>query len=154
MAPASPPATKGAAIEGLCVGGPVNTYSGQYYFNTSSVPDVNTTGLLTWELHGGNFNLSSPMDFSYNPASNVAVPLFTPSETGTNVAFDERNRMNLQQYLDDTKPLPNYAVKPLYRWYVCTTYAGYLYQTLAWVMGDGKPENPTCQKVDVVRVFI
>lgn len=38
--------------------------------------------------------------------------------------------------------------------YICTTYAGYLYQTLAWTLGNAPPENPTCQKVDVQRLFV
>jgi hypothetical protein len=41
-----------------------------------------------------------------------------------------------------------------YRWYVCTTLVtSYTYSTLAWVLGSHSPQNPSCVKVDVVRVF-
>ncbi|TVY85578.1 hypothetical protein LSUE1_G000088 [Lachnellula suecica] len=151
---------EGAAIESFGLGGPLSTASVEYTFNYSiqSWQDppptgVNLTGLLTWELRGGNFNLSSPMQLSYTPSSNVAVPLLEPSDDGTLVAFDDENKLTILSYQDDTKPLPNYAVTPTYNWYVCTTYVGYLYQTLAWVVGNAEPQNPTCQKVDVLRIF-
>lgn len=152
---------EGAAIEGLCIGAAVaGARVSSYTFNFSSAatpdPTIGVTGLLTYELRGGNFNLSSPMQLSYNPASNVAVPLFMPAEYGQEVAFDPDNKMAIVGYLDDRlAPSPSpYDPKRLYRWYVCTTYAGYVYQTLAWALGEAEPQNPTCEKVDVVRVFV
>ncbi|TVY33463.1 hypothetical protein LOCC1_G007636 [Lachnellula occidentalis] len=152
---------EGAAIEGLCVAGPLNIDSGKYTFNYTTTQateptGVNVTGLLTWLLVGGNFEVSSPMQLDPVPTSNVAVPLLQPSESGQLVSFDAHNKLVITRYLDDTKPLPNYSSKPLSNWYACTTYAGYLYQTLAWVVGTehAKPQNPTCQKVEVIRVFI
>lgn len=150
---------EGAAIEGLCFGAIVAGGSSTYNFNYSSSvtpdPTIGVVGILTYELRGGNFNLSSPMQLTYNPASNVAVPMLTPSEGGQEVAFDANNKLTIPQYIDDTQaPAPNpYVPKPLYRWYVCTTYEGYTYTTLAWALGKDVPQNPTCQKVDVVRVF-
>ena len=96
------------------------------------------------------------MQLNPSPTSNVAVPLLQPSENGQNVAFDDDDKLTILSYQDDTQTLPNYSVKPLYNWYACTTYAGYLYQTLAWAVGTetAVPQNPTCQKVDVVRVFV
>lgn len=38
--------------------------------------------------------------------------------------------------------------------YICDTYYGYRYTTLAWVLGNAPPQNPTCCAVDVVRQFI
>lgn len=152
---------EGAAIEGLCVGGPLQSSSVQYSFNYSLAnvqgappTGTNLTGLLTYLLIGGNFQVSSPLTLSYNPTSNVAVPLLQPSDSGTFVAFDDDNKLAIISYQDDTVALPNYQSKPVYNWYACTTYAGYLYQTLVWVVGNGTPQNPTCQKVDVVRVFV
>ena len=76
---------EGAAIEGLCVSGPPTADAGysQFQFNTSSTPfnynaTIGETGYLTYELRGGNFNVSEPMGLTYNPASNVAVPEFNP----------------------------------------------------------------------------
>ncbi|KAK4546948.1 hypothetical protein LTR36_001680 [Oleoguttula mirabilis] len=175
---------EGAGIEGLCTGGLLNATSGYstFQFNTSSDEFVQNAnlgewGYLTYELRGGNFNgelasslnlqpemppsspyvVSEPMGISYNLASNVALPLFTPSEeTATPVAFDADNRMNIQSYLDDTATPPaDQNVTAYYRWYVCeSNYSGYTYETLNWVMGKYPPENPSCCKVDVVRQFV
>ncbi|KAG9237457.1 hypothetical protein BJ875DRAFT_453764 [Amylocarpus encephaloides] len=149
------PCHEGAAIEGLCLGEKRADDYGQFTHNTSAQTPLPTSGLLTWELRGFNFNVSSAMRFQYNDASNVAIPLFFPGNSDYNaVNFTEAGVMNILSYQDDTKPLPNYSGGPLCRWYICTTYYGYLYQTLAWVMGEGKPQNPTCQKVEVIRQWV
>ncbi|KAK5113589.1 hypothetical protein LTR85_010818 [Meristemomyces frigidus] len=154
---------EGAGIEGLCTGGLLNTTAGYstFQFNTSSNEFVQNatlgaTGYLTYELRGGNFNESESMGLFYNPASNVALPLFEPSdENATPVAFDSEGRMNIQSYLDDTvTPPTDVKVTAYYRWYVCeSNYEGYTYETLNWVMGKHKPENPSCCQVNVVRQF-
>lgn len=102
---------------------------------------------------GGNFNLSSPMSLSYNPSSNVAVPLFEPSDSGTEVAFKDDDLMGIPGFLDDTVSPPAYNATTYYRWYICETNAGYDYTTAAWVMGDTTPQNPSCVKADIKRVF-
>ncbi|KAF7893793.1 hypothetical protein EAF00_007307 [Botryotinia globosa] len=156
------PCHEGAAIEGLCLGpsisSPNATFS-TFNFNTSSFDSsfnatIGETGVLTWLLQGSNFNLSSPFGLSYSATSNVAVPLFTPSTTSTtNVAFDEDNLLNIQGYQDDTVSPISFGTEAYYRWYICETYWGYHYTTLAWVVGEADPQNPTCVKVDVQRVF-
>jgi len=153
---------EGAAIEGLCVGSaydPPEPYYAQYAFNVSSYPytgnkTIGETGYLTWELQASNINVSEPLNFQYNTLSNVAVPLFYPSDQNSiPVAFDENDLLNIQGYLDDTTVPATENTVALYRWYVCTTNAGYTYTTLAWALGKYPPENPTCVKVDVKRVF-
>jgi len=146
---------EGAAIEGLCLGGS-SPFQLNYTASATITPSIGVTGLLTYWLQGGNFYLSSPMELSYNPTSNVAVPLFTPGEDETEVAFGDDNLLGIPNFgVDDTiAPANTYDPKTYYRWYVCDTYVGYAYTTLAWVMGDTVPENPTCQKVDVLRVYI
>lgn len=151
---------EGAGIEGLCFGaivaGGASTYTFNYSASVTPDPNVGVVGLLTYLLQGGNFNESSPMELAYNPASNVAVPMLTPSISGQEVGFDKDNKLFIAQYVDDTKEpstSPPYNPMPLYRWYVCTTYEGYTYTTLAWALGSAAPQNPTCKKVDVVRVF-
>ena len=37
---------------------------------------------------------------------------------------------------------------------VYAQYTGYHYTALTWVMGVHSPQNPTCQKVNVKRVFV
>lgn len=96
------------------------------------------------------------MAFSIDPTSNVAVALFGASEQTQYVSFDKQNRMYVTGYVDDTVTPPKTAQTPtkFYRWYACVTnISGYTYTTLSWVLGNQKPENPSCKKVDVVRVF-
>ncbi|KUJ23707.1 uncharacterized protein LY89DRAFT_981 [Mollisia scopiformis] len=148
---------EGAAIEGLCLGSQLSNTSVTYTFNTSSFltpdPVLGTPGSLNYELEGGNFNLSSPMTISSPITTNVAVPLFTPSESFTEVGFDNENKLYVYGTIDDTVSPPVYKVQAFYRWYVCLTNAGYTYTTLSWVVGPHSPENPSCQEVEVKRVF-
>ncbi|ATY61150.1 hypothetical protein CCM_02125 [Cordyceps militaris CM01] len=152
----------GAAIEGLCLSndapGPYTTY----YLNTtegatSPVTGYGASGKLVWNLPLQNQYVSEPMQFTYDPSTNVAHPLFQPSYTATYVAFgDEDNELALFSYVDDTVNPPRAGnFKALKQWYACTTYyTGYTYLTLNWVVGKGKPQNPTCVKTQVKRVFI
>ncbi|KAL2060738.1 hypothetical protein VTL71DRAFT_9379 [Oculimacula yallundae] len=152
---------EGAGIEGLCIGssGSPST-SDTFTFNTTEQGSPNTelpgqTGLVTWLLHGGNFNASSSLQLTPSPTSNVAVPLFFPGDQGfANYGFDKKNKLFVAGYLDNTVSPPVYKSQAYYRWYVCLTNAGYTYTTLAWTVGSAAPENPSCQKVDVKRVFI
>lgn len=154
---------EGAAIEGLCLGGAYNppepAYS-RFTFNVTSTPytgnaSIGETGYLTYELQGANFVESEPLIFDYNPTSNVAVPLFYPQESGQLVAFDNNDLLNLQGYTDDTtSPITTAEIFTYYRWYTCATYVGYSYTTLAWALGNAAPENPSCVKVDVKRIFV
>lgn len=153
---------EGAAIEGLCTGtSSVGSPFKLNYTDTQTVdPAIGLIGYLIFELPVGglpNGILSSPMELSTNPISNVAVPLFTPAEYGQQVSIDSEGKLNIPGGLDDTTGLysgPTYANKNYARWQVCNTYAGYLYNTLAWTFGNGVPENPSCQAVEVVQVFI
>jgi len=154
---------EGAGIEGLCL----NTYftpplaPSTFNFNTSTYNiTYNATygepGHLTWLLRGGNFNVSSALQFTYRPASNVAHPQFFPGgDQGVNVAFDPQDRLNLQDYYDSTTFPVTFGDRALYNWVACVSYVqGYTYQTVNWVMGGGKADNPTCQDVIVKRVFV
>jgi len=155
---------EGAAIEGLCRGGHISPggvgYS-EFQFNTSSlsVPfnaSLGQPGVLTYLLRGGNFNESEAMALSFDVASNVALPLLSPSDSlATSVSFDEDDCMSILTYVDDRVVPVVSNPEAYYRWYICTTYyTGYTYSTLAWVLGEFPPQNPTCQKVLVKRVFI
>lgn len=154
---------EGAAIEGLCAPttrGLANAAGSLYQFNTTDngiTPNetIGQTGVLTYELRGSNFNVSEPMILQYSPTTNVAVPLFIPGYDSTQVAFDGTGKLNIQSYINDTAvPMTLGNVTAYYQWAVCTTYAGYSYDTLAWIVGKGVAQNPTCQTVDVVRVFV
>lgn len=130
-----------------------------YTFNTSTftpdLPAANQSGTLNYLLSGSNFNVSEPMQLSYSPVTNIAVPLFSPSDEYTQVWFDDLGEMNIHGYVDDTQEGGlQFGERSYKRWFVCETYAGYDYVTLAWVVGGMGPENPSCQGVGVVRVFV
>jgi hypothetical protein len=77
-----------------------------------------------------------------------------PSYSNVQVAFDKENKLNVPSYIDDCVVPPKEVLGSEYRWYVCTTLVtSYTYSTLAWVLGSHSPQNPSCVKVDVVRVF-
>jgi len=152
---------EGAAIEGIAPGVAFtpNAPATPFYFNYSSqeTPDpvLGYSGLLIYNLNVG-FIVSEPMRLSINPTSDVALPLFFPDvDNYQTVGFDKDGLMFIASYVDDTVDPPKYETMALYRWYVCLTQYGYLYQTLTWVVGvHTHPQNPTCVKVDVKRVFI
>lgn len=159
---------EGAAIEALCLAKapspskPGEIAASTFAFNTSeTVVTPNATlgapGWVTYELRGGNFNLSEPLGLEIEPTTNVALPLFYPgSDRATTMSFDEKNLLNIQGYVRDTVDPPTWGdYVAYYRWYSCMTYyTGYTYVTLTWVLGQGAPQNPTCVKVDVKRVFL
>ena len=102
-------------------------------------------------------SVSSGMQLSLPPSTNVGIALFYPGPTDSSyVSFDKQNHMYIQSYYDDTvnPPASTGEVVKLDRWYICLyNYTGYLYNVLSWVYGIGEPQNPTCQKVCVERVF-
>jgi hypothetical protein len=153
---------EGAAIEGLCIGAEfsypiptsVETFTQNYSSSLTVEPTVGVVGYLTYELRGGNFNLSSPMELSYNPTSNVAVPLFTPADSGLEISFLD-DKLGVPSYLNDQVTPPAYSDTAYFdRWYICETNAGYDYITLALVLGDTAPQNPSCVEACIKRVFI
>ncbi|KAF2760835.1 hypothetical protein EJ05DRAFT_473427 [Pseudovirgaria hyperparasitica] len=144
----------GAAIESLCTLGSSNRNN--YYLNYTMYPSENV-GLLTWNLVGNGFVASSPMNIFYSIGTDVAQLLLQPSSNGLHVTFDDNNKMAISNSIDDTVTPPKYITPAelLYRWHVClTNYLGYNYNTLTWVLGNDKPQNPSCKKVDVLRTFV
>ncbi|KAG6038696.1 hypothetical protein E4U41_003864 [Claviceps citrina] len=146
----------GAAIESICL------YRGSnatFHHNTTEGVQPGpggVPGLLTWELPSRP-PIPSSMTFSTDPSTNVALPLLFPGSNNAQwVSFDGRNQLNIASYLDDTKSPPSgQRPRALKNWYVCDTYfSGYTYRTLAWVLGSGKPQNPSCVRVQVRRVFL
>lgn len=157
----------GAAIESLCLSGTPSTSKpdpiapATFRFNTSSNavtsdPAGGVPGILTFKLNATP-PIPSAVSFFNDPTTNYALPLLYPgSEDAQTLAFDDKNLLNVQGYLDySTSPPTAGNVTSYYRWYSCATYyAGYQYVNLVWVFGEGKPETPGCAKVNVKRVFI
>ncbi|KAF1944777.1 hypothetical protein EJ02DRAFT_78274 [Clathrospora elynae] len=158
----------GAALESLCRS---NAYTNSdstpldpatFYFNTSDsqqapAPSLGVPGILTWFLPVSGATYSSSVYFYYDPTTDIAVPILSPGEDDVEIlAFDAENELTVQGYVDWSQNPPkagNYT--QYYRWYICNTYyEAYQYNALAWGLGPGKPENPTCVAVNVTRVFI
>jgi hypothetical protein len=156
---------EGAAIEGLCTSlerqssTNVSSYA-VFYHNTSTSADFFQSGILGYDLVlSGGAVARSQMILQNSPTTNIAVPLFQPgrSKGATLVNFkDECGSMYILNSVDDTVYPRRLRSTKMFNWYVCTAIVGYEYQTLAWLVGDPRfatPQNPTCQKVDVKRVF-
>lgn len=168
---------EGAAIESICI---LKGSKASFNLNTTEGVEPGPGGLagvLTWLLpsrmlsrrhhiaSSGVTNkhirteppIPSSMSFYSDPSTNVALPLFYPGDSNTQyVGFDKDDLMNIVSYLDDTKSPPTgQTPRVLKQWYVCNTYyTGYTYQTLSWVLGTAKPQNPSCVKVNVKRKFV
>ncbi|KAK2595468.1 hypothetical protein QQS21_006808 [Conoideocrella luteorostrata] len=146
----------GAAIESLCLS---NSRKEVFHHNTTEGSQPGPGGLagvLTWTLPSQP-PIPSSMRFSIDPSTNVAISVFFPGgEDSQYVGFDKNEQMNIVSYLDDTKSPPTGTTpRELKNWYLCTTYySSYTYQTLSWVYGNGKPQNPSCVKIDVKRKFV
>ena len=122
------------------------------------------SGTLTWWLdftgESGPDRISQAMLLEFQPWSNVALAQisFDNYWSRTFVAFDKQDLLNILVSQDDMlEPGFEYLQNPkaLYRWYICQTYyTEYHYTALTWVMGTHSPQNPTCEKVDVKRVFV
>lgn len=157
----------GAAIEELCLGGTDGTPSdyNTYNLNVSTEATFSDeefeTGILTWTLQGDDFSVSEGLVFNPSLTSNVVAPEFEPAESFEFlVGFDCEDKLFIySSYYDETSFTPSTVPdsvdpEPLYRWYACYVYnGGYYYQALAWVT-VGEPINPTCEAVEVERVFV
>ncbi|KAJ8115813.1 hypothetical protein OPT61_g2624 [Boeremia exigua] len=158
---------QGAAIEGLCLTGdtiqdPTSSYT-TFYHNVSSSRNetagaANAEGVLSWILRaGGGLIVPSAMSLSFDSTSNLANPTFYPGVNERDlIAFEEDGCAYIRTTLDDTVSPPAYLspARKVKNWYICLTRWSYLYYTLSWKIGlTGQPQNPSCQKVDVIRVF-
>lgn len=155
----------GAALESLCLSSakagdsPAELPATTFQFNTSIYsqapdPSLGVPGILTWTLQTSTLNVSSSAAFNYDITSNLAVPILSPgSDQPTLVAFDSCDDLAIQAYVpgkNDTQGV----TKAFNRWYACnTTYTSYTYNNLAWGLGKGAPDNESCVKVNVMRVF-
>tara|TARA_R110002003_G_scaffold119_5_gene10581 strand:- start:5654 stop:6160 length:507 start_codon:yes stop_codon:yes gene_type:complete len=139
------------------------TYPQNYFHhNVSSVaPDqpnaVDRPGVLGYtfesllgEVRPLSMNIQTGAKFVNDPTPNIGVPIFDTWYTVipyTLVNFDQCGRM----YRADTEN-PPMNVK---NWYMCDVRYNYQYETLVWKIGlTSELNNPTCQKVEVERVWV
>ena len=135
------PCHEGAAIEGLCLGDKNLTDASIFTFNTSYYSEptnssIGDQGILSWILPTADLDVPSGLTLQTNPTTNVGMPLFYPGDDEVQlIAFDDMDLLNIQGYIDDTVIPINTTAGPkaYYRWYICDTYFGYAYTTLAWV---------------------
>lgn len=157
------PCHQGAAIAGLCpTGSKLPDPSPPFYHNVSSASNqkpgaANADGILSYILHASGIDVPSAMSMDAGLSSNVVNPTFYPNvEPYTLLAFDENGCAYISAGQDDTVSPPTYydPSRKLNNWYICLTRWSYLYYTLSWKIGvTGEPQNPSCQKVDVMRIF-
>ncbi|KAF2025316.1 hypothetical protein EK21DRAFT_116952 [Setomelanomma holmii] len=141
-------------------------YGFTFYHNVSSaVPDnpnaVDRPGVLGWNIQPGRPNHTETYHLSMNIETgavsdskrtpNIGVLIFD-NDWGyerqyTLVNFDQCGQM----YRADTEN-PPMNVK---NWYVCDVQYNYQYEPLAWKVGlTSELNNPTCQKVEVERIWL
>lgn len=98
------------------------------------------------------------MEVSPDLTSDVVNPIIRPgNSTAVAVSFTSGGCMYFPKYQDDTVSPPVYISPPkkIENWYTCLTKWSYLYVTLSWKVGvKGDPQNPSCEKVKVIREFI
>jgi len=156
---------EGAALEGLCVGGVYDASTAPTYtFNSSTYNLANPpsngggpAGILIFSLPVSGFNEPSGLGLFYNPVSNLALPIFEPgTDNVVYVSFDAENKLNIQGGVDNGNTTQEEEETVVYyNWQVCQTFfEGYTYTALAWIVGNGAANNPTCSPVTVNRVFV
>ena len=81
------------------------------------------------------------MSFYKTDKKSNAVASFFGLGKEQKVEFDDHNRMSI----DSSK---------VYHSYMCEqTFEAYTYNVLSWFSGSQEPDNDTCKKVNVKRVF-
>ncbi|KAH9826748.1 hypothetical protein Tdes44962_MAKER03291 [Teratosphaeria destructans] len=154
------PCHEGAAIESLCVlkgESPTNTTF--YHLNMTSylegeeTPSYGAAGVIAWGLPftGPNNTKgveSEPLILNVDYNTNIAATQFGPydwEKDNVFISFDSAGKMTITGGNN---------------WYICLlNYAGYNYETLAYVIGTAgaQPDadkDVACTKVDVYREFV
>ncbi|KAJ6785891.1 hypothetical protein PWT90_07917 [Aphanocladium album] len=141
----------GAAIESACL----TTKPVTMHLNSSSEQNPDD-GLITWLLPS-SLPVDSALRLVPEPTSNVAQAIFEPGPYGGLYVRFDNDKLALWSGIDDTKvPIEAGPAKAVDNWYICDSYyTSYRYKTLSWLYGnqDAKPQNPTCVKVSVKRVY-
>ncbi|KAI0198207.1 hypothetical protein F4808DRAFT_436880 [Astrocystis sublimbata] len=138
--------------------------SHHFYYNYSSGVGV---GFLLTDVDApeGEFGYrGKSMSLQYSPATNVALPLLGNAVAGlagfiAQSAFDAENKTYLIYGVDDAAiraggMRPEVRDRVAYNWAVCwQTYSDVFAPVLSWIT-TGKPHNPTCELVDLVKTSL
>ncbi|KAE8844339.1 hypothetical protein PTNB73_03612 [Pyrenophora teres f. teres] len=102
----------GAALESLCLSNgnfgssPTPLRAAEFQFNTSiysqtAEPPILATGILTWWLRTDvDTKYSSSASFSYDPTTDLALPIIFPGEENAILlSWDAQNKLTIQSYI-------------------------------------------------------
>ncbi|KAI4649484.1 hypothetical protein J4E93_003804 [Alternaria ventricosa] len=130
-----------------------------FYHNLSSY-NIDNQGILNLpvSLWGRDDPVSSAMRFDYEAGTNLVEMTFAlRTDIYQLVCFEEDDAsMYIAIDEDDTGKVRDWVFPPkkVKNWYMCPSRYNFKLWTLAWKIGVvGEPQNPTCSKVDVVRVW-
>lgn len=150
--------------KGLCLtddttATPARPYS-TFYHNVSSY-NYDNQGILNWPLSlwGRDDPASSAMRFHYEAGTNLVEIMLEPWTDIYQLVWFEEDSASMYIAIDedDTGKVRDWVVPPkqVKNWYMCNSRYSIKLRTLAWKIGFvGEPQNPTCSKVDVVRVWV
>ncbi|KAI1111329.1 hypothetical protein F5Y14DRAFT_426113 [Nemania sp. NC0429] len=135
----------------------------RFYFNyTGNMQSKgNELGFFVSDITVGEPNplglLGKAMSLQYKPNTNVALPVLGASAGTVDLTgFDRHHEAFLDYYSDDATSVPNQPANVsldinYYSWAICwQTYWAVYGPTLSWIT-TGKPHNPTCELVDLLR---
>ncbi|KAI0399273.1 hypothetical protein F4802DRAFT_612451 [Xylaria palmicola] len=135
----------------------------QFYFNHTGRMQSrgHELGFLVSDLEDGEPNAvglrGRAMSLQYRPNTNVALPVFGAAAGTVDLAgFDGDRRAFYDYYTDDAESVPGRPANVsrdinYYNWAVCwQTYNAVTGPSLSWITA-GKPHNPTCEPVDLLR---
>lgn len=157
-----------------------SSYRFYFNYTGNMQSEGNELGFFVSDITVGKPNslglLGKAMSLQYRPNTNVALPaLGASSGTVDLTGFDKDHKAFLNYYSDDAISVPNqpanvsqdinYCKRRVMRAYAekidsqcftdswaicCQTYWAVFGPTLSWIT-TGKPHNPTCQLVDLLR---
>ncbi|KAI0455796.1 hypothetical protein F5B21DRAFT_503084 [Xylaria acuta] len=98
------------------------------------------------------------MSLQYNAGSNVAFAL-TGAGAATSTGFDQDNKTPVNIYFNDSTFVPGQQPAldqsfEFYNWAICWQFFGRVYMpSLSWIT-SGPSHNPTCERVDLIKVAL
>jgi hypothetical protein len=143
----------GAARETLCTTSTRVPKGTTFQHNTSisdSSTSVNDSPGMLWQLlvAAGGIEYPSPMQIIQDGQTELAMLNFFPGQPFTAIRFAEDGAMYVSLNVNGK------GDQKIESWYVCSTAREHEMETLNWkITMSGAPQNPTCQRVRVQRIY-
>ncbi|KAI1351041.1 hypothetical protein F5Y01DRAFT_325587 [Xylaria sp. FL0043] len=144
---------------------PVGNISYEFYFNytgTSQLDEYQVGFFVTNITHetssGAGAVYGQALSLQFSVASNVAFAL-VGAGSATPTAFDKDNRTLINLYFDDATFVPESPPSlsesfNFYNWAICWQFFGNVYiPALSWITYSPS-HNPTCERVDLLKMAI